>query len=164
MWVFFKFQFTDFSEKLKDMSGYDLKHRAGVYRGGKLKVYELRTMLNIIIAFWHCVTVTVRGQQARTLETSLGALCNPLDDNLFPFVWNLFETIRNDIFFLEKENFVTSSPIAIVCALDNKCSQTLGGSFVEGQGTDIFLLPSSLEYARLSTRSNHDDWVTCTYF
>ena len=31
--------------------GYDLKHRAGVYRGGKLKVYELRTMLNIKIAF-----------------------------------------------------------------------------------------------------------------
>ena len=35
--------------------GYDLKHRAGVYRGGKLKVYELRTMLNIKIAFEHCV-------------------------------------------------------------------------------------------------------------
>ena len=31
--------------------GYDLKHRAGVYSGCKLKVYELRTVLNIKIAF-----------------------------------------------------------------------------------------------------------------
>ena len=32
--------------------GYDLRHRVMVlYRGGKLKVYELRTMLNIKIAF-----------------------------------------------------------------------------------------------------------------